>query len=116
MRAWITGAGGLIGNTLVQTAATHAPLETARLDRVMLDLTDFSATPGSLRERPPCDPLRRAQQIAACQANPSAHLLNVESPVNLLNWRRICRSSFFPPTWSLTGDGEITWKATRSIR
>ena len=39
MRAWITGAGGLIGNTLVQTAATHAPAWKPRgLTRAMLDL------------------------------------------------------------------------------
>jgi len=42
--AWVTGAGGLIGHYLVQTAAEHARgWEVVGLDRSRLDLTDFPA-------------------------------------------------------------------------
>jgi len=82
MRAWITGAGGLIGNTLVQTAATHAPAWKPRgLTRVMLDLTDFSATRRLFAREQPALVIHCAalSKSPACQANPQlAHLLNVE--------------------------------------
>jgi dTDP-4-dehydrorhamnose reductase len=43
-RAWITGANGLIGNYLVQTALKHGPQWQARgLTRADFDLLDFAA-------------------------------------------------------------------------
>ena len=42
--SWITGANGLIGNYLVQTAAQFAPHWTLRvLTREQFDLLDFNA-------------------------------------------------------------------------
>lgn len=79
--AWITGAGGLIGNCFVQTAATHAPHWQPRgLTRQVVDLTDFAAVRRLFAaERPTlvvhCAALSKSP---ACQANPAlARQLNV---------------------------------------
>jgi dTDP-4-dehydrorhamnose reductase len=80
--AWITGAGGLIGNYLVQTAPTFAPQwSVLGLARPQLDLTDFPAVRQLfLRDRPKllvhCAALSRSPD---CQANPQlARKLNIE--------------------------------------
>lgn len=80
--AWITGAGGLIGNCFVQTAATHAPHWQPRgLTRQVVDLTDFAAVRRLFAaERPSllihCAALSKSP---ACQADPAlARQLNVE--------------------------------------
>jgi dTDP-4-dehydrorhamnose reductase len=79
---WITGAGGLIGNYLVQTAGKWAPSQVViGLTRPQLDLTDFASV--RLRftsERPKavihCAALSRSPE---CQRDPElARKLNVE--------------------------------------
>jgi dTDP-4-dehydrorhamnose reductase len=82
MRAWITGAGGLIGRYLVESkTADAARFEIIPLTRPMLDLTDFAAVEKRFRaERPDlvihCAALPR---VAECQANPAmARKINVE--------------------------------------
>jgi dTDP-4-dehydrorhamnose reductase len=79
---WITGAGGLIGHYLFQTAAEYAPgISVIGLTRPELDLTDFAAVRQRFnRERPRavihCAALSRSPD---CQANPElARKLNVE--------------------------------------
>jgi len=81
-RIWITGAGGLIGNYLVQTAAMFAgQFEAVGLTRARLDLADFSAARREFRLQKPeavihCAALSRSPQ---CQADPAlARRLNVE--------------------------------------
>src|SRR3989442_8452877 len=80
---WVTGAGGLIGNYLVQTAPRYAPnWRVTGLIRAQLDLTDFNAVREQFRARTPqlvihCAALSRSP---ACQENPSlARKLNVEA-------------------------------------
>jgi dTDP-4-dehydrorhamnose reductase len=80
--AWITGAGGLIGHYLVQTASEYAPaLTVVGLARPQLDLTNFTAVRQRfVREHPRliihCAALSRSPE---CQANPQlARKLNVE--------------------------------------
>ncbi|HWX20436.1 MAG TPA: SDR family oxidoreductase [Candidatus Binatia bacterium] len=81
-RIWITGAGGLIGNYLVQTAAQFVPEATIiGLTRARLDLTDFAAVRREFRHQTPrllihCAALSRSPE---CQDNPPlARKLNVE--------------------------------------
>jgi dTDP-4-dehydrorhamnose reductase len=81
--AWITGAGGLIGNYLVQTAPQFAPCWQAHgLARPQLDLTDFDSVREVFRDEKPvaiihCAALSKSPD---CQANPSlAHTINVEA-------------------------------------
>jgi dTDP-4-dehydrorhamnose reductase len=79
---WITGAGGLIGNYLVQTAGKFAPwLHVHSLTRSELDLEDFAAVREAFRKESPeliihCAALANTP---ACEKNPTlAHKLNVE--------------------------------------
>ena len=79
---WVTGAGGLIGNYLVRTAAKYAPqVEPVGLTRPRLELTDFAAVRAEFRRQNPqsiihCAALSRSPE---CQANPSlARKVNVE--------------------------------------
>jgi dTDP-4-dehydrorhamnose reductase len=85
--AWITGAAGLIGNYLVQTAPRLAPEWTVRgLTRPEVDLTDASAVLNLFRKHRPslvihCAALSRSP---ACQANLSlARAINVEATARL---------------------------------
>jgi len=80
---WITGAGGLIGNYLVQTELQFAPMwSVQRLTRAHLDLLDFNAVRKEfLRRRPGliihCAAMSRSPD---CQANPQlAQITNVEA-------------------------------------
>src|SRR5687767_2453464 len=79
---WITGAGGLIGNSLVQTASRFAPeRQVAGLTRAQLDLADFTSVARLFAEQKPqlvihCAALSKSP---ACQANPAlAWKLNVD--------------------------------------
>jgi dTDP-4-dehydrorhamnose reductase len=79
---WITGAGGLIGNYLVQTAPPTAPgLKPVALTREKLELTDFAAVERAFNQQSPggiihCAALSRSPE---CQANPlSARQVNVD--------------------------------------
>jgi len=79
---WITGAGGLIGNYLVRTAAESVPnWRVIGLTRPQLDLTDFVAVRARFHLDQPrliihCAALSRSPE---CQANPDlARKLNVQ--------------------------------------
>ncbi len=80
---WITGAGGLIGHYLLETAPEALPgARIAGLTREVLDLADFEAVRREFhRQRPGlvihCAGLSRSPE---CQANPPlAYLLNVQA-------------------------------------
>lgn len=82
LRAWVTGAGGLIGSWLLRTAAEAAPgCEVIPLDRKQLDLTDFQAVRRRFSQDHPdlvihCAALSRSPD---CEADPQlARLVNVE--------------------------------------
>jgi len=82
LHIWVTGAGGLIGNYLVQTAPEFFPKATViGLTRAQLDLTDFQAVRQAFRRLNPkvivhCAALSRSPD---CQANPAlARKVNVE--------------------------------------
>jgi dTDP-4-dehydrorhamnose reductase len=79
---WITGAGGLIGSALLQTASEFFPgHNVVGLTRPVLDLTDFAAVREAFRIQSPrliihCAALSSS---LACQSNPTlAHTANVE--------------------------------------
>ena len=82
MKAWVTGAGGLIGNYLVQTAPQFAPGWAVRgLTRNQLDLADFAAVARAFRADAPALVIHCAalSKSPACQADPAlAWRLNVE--------------------------------------
>ena len=79
---WITGAGGLIGNYLVQTAKQFAPeWRTQGLARADLDLLNFAAVCSRFHREAPQLILHCAalSQSPACQKDPGlARRLNVE--------------------------------------
>jgi dTDP-4-dehydrorhamnose reductase len=79
---WITGAGGLIGNYLVQTAPQFAPRWRVRaLTRDQLDFLDFDAIRREFQKDQPQLVIHCAavSTIAGTEANPSlARRLNVE--------------------------------------
>ncbi len=80
---WITGAGGLIGNYLVQTAPAFSPdTVVVGLTRSRLDLADFSAVRDAFRRQQPRIVIHCAalSQPADCQANPAlARRLNTDA-------------------------------------
>jgi dTDP-4-dehydrorhamnose reductase len=80
---WITGAGGLIGNYLVQLAPRFAPqFEAVGLTRSQLDLLDFAAVRVAFRSGKPAAIIHCAAMSKSpeCQANPAlARKINVES-------------------------------------
>src|SRR5580704_1836250 len=85
--AWITGAGGLIGSQLVQSAVTHATgWKVAGLTRHSLDLTDSDAVRTAFDRQKPqliihCAALSKTQ---ACEADPPlARKLNVDVTARL---------------------------------
>src|SRR5919108_3417830 len=82
LKAWITGAGGLIGNYLVQTAPHYGlAWRVVGLTRAALDLTDFSNVRSRFQHDHPqliihCAALSRGP---ACEADPVlARKLNVD--------------------------------------
>jgi dTDP-4-dehydrorhamnose reductase len=77
---WITGAGGLIGNYLVQSAGSGARV--FDLTRAALDLTDFPAVRARFRQQQPQLVIHCAalSQSPACQADPAlARKVNVQA-------------------------------------
>jgi dTDP-4-dehydrorhamnose reductase len=79
---WITGAGGLIGNYLVQTAPSLVPSLSIRpLMRTELDLEDFASVREAFRKDSPRLVIHCAAlaNTPACEKNPAlAHKLNVD--------------------------------------
>src|ERR1051325_905671 len=82
-KAWITGAGGLIGNYLLQTATAFAPdWEVNGLTRARLDLLDFDSVRRFFDHDKPQLVLHCAAltKTPACQENPDlARKLNVDA-------------------------------------
>jgi len=85
--AWITGAAGLIGNYLVQTAPQFAPgWRVEGLTRARLDLLDFDAVRRAFHEQQPkltihCAAVSRSPEA---QAKPDlARRINVDATVHL---------------------------------
>src|SRR5471030_1607546 len=80
--AWITGANGLIGNYLVQTAPRFAPRWRVRaLTREQLDLLDFAAVRREFQKDQPQLVIHCAAitVVAEAQKNPTlARRVNVE--------------------------------------
>ncbi len=80
---WITGAGGLIGNYLVQLAPQFASSSHAvGLTRETLDLLDTAAVRQAFRELQPAAIVHCAAMTKPpdCQANPKlAHRINIET-------------------------------------
>jgi dTDP-4-dehydrorhamnose reductase len=79
---WITGAAGLIGNYLVQTAPKFAPqFQVRALTRADLDLADFGAVREMFRKESPARVIHCAAltNTPTCEKNPAlARKLNVE--------------------------------------
>jgi dTDP-4-dehydrorhamnose reductase len=79
---WITGAGGLLGNLLLKSAARFAPGRSViGVTREWLDLADFAAVRRVFREQRPEAVIHCAamSKTPACQASPElAHRINVE--------------------------------------
>ena len=88
--AWITGAGGLIGNYLVQTAPTFAPQWRIRaLTRDQLDLLDFAAVRREFQKDRPQLVVHCAavSSIAGTEADPKrARRVNIEVTKLLAEW------------------------------
>lgn len=84
---WITGAGGLIGNYLVQSAPQLAPQFAAiGQTRTTLDLLDFAVVRHAFEAQKPVAILHCAAMSKSpdCQANPQlAHKINVEATERL---------------------------------
>lgn len=80
---WVTGAGGLIGNYLVQFSRHFVPsLEAVGLTRAQLDLLDVASVRAAFRLQPPAAIIHCAAMSKSpeCQANPAlARKINVES-------------------------------------
>lgn len=98
-RAWITGAGGLIGHYLARSAIQYAPqFEIIALTRPDLDLTDFCAVDRRFRnERPQliihCAAMSKSP---ACQSNPAlARSINVDAALHLAALAGECQFVFF---------------------
>lgn len=87
MRAWVTGAGGLIGRYLAETkTAASAQFEIIPLARKDLDLTDFAAVEKRYRVDRPDVVIHCAamSKVPACQSNPIlARRINVEATAHL---------------------------------
>src|SRR6266704_1293542 len=96
---WITGAGGLIGNYLLRTAAQFSPGRRVRpLTRVDVDLADFPKVATLFRQEQPgaifhCAALSKSPD---CQANPAlAQKLNVDVTRHLCELARDIPFIFF---------------------
>jgi dTDP-4-dehydrorhamnose reductase len=86
-RAWITGAGGLIGSYLTRTAAEHAPgWQVSGLTRRDLDLTDPAAIERRFTQERPSLVIHCAamSKSPACQQDPGlARQVNVDATARL---------------------------------
>jgi dTDP-4-dehydrorhamnose reductase len=107
-KAWITGAGGLIGNCLVRTAPACAPpLEVRALTRAQLDLLDFPQVREQFGHDAPDLVLHCAalSKTPDCQKNPAlARRLNVEVTASLCELARDIPLVFF--STDLVFDGQ----------
>ncbi|MBA4149355.1 MAG: SDR family oxidoreductase [Verrucomicrobia bacterium] len=87
VKVWVTGAGGLIGNQLVQLAPRFASdYEVVGLTRRELDLTDFAEVKRLFNQQEPQLVIHCAamSKSPACQAQPKlAQLTNVEATWHL---------------------------------
>lgn len=85
--AWVTGAGGLIGNCLVKAAPRFASAwRVCGRTRAQLDLLDFDAVRRAFREQRPQSILHCAAMSRSpdCQVNPEfARRINVEATAAL---------------------------------
>lgn len=83
--AWITGAGGLIGSQLIQSAP-RGPLKTIGLTRAALDLCDFAAVKEAFQRDQPAVIVHCAavSKTADCARDPAlAFRVNVEATKHL---------------------------------
>src|SRR4051794_10419038 len=84
---WVTGAGGLIGNCLVQTGPQAAPAWRLRAPtRSQLNLEDFAATRGAFEKDSPQLVIHCAAlaHTPTCEKNPAlARRCNVEVTAHL---------------------------------
>jgi len=105
--AWITGAGGLIGNYLVRTASR---VQVIALNRPALDLTNFEVVRRRFKEERPdlvvhCAAISKS---AACEANPElARRVNVEVTRTLADLASAIPLMFF--STDLVFDGRQGW-------
>jgi len=97
--AWITGANGLIGNYLVQTAPRHAPQWQVRgITRDQLDLLDFPAVRREFQKDKPQLVIHCAAitAVARAQADPAlARRVNVDATKLLADLAAEVRFIFF---------------------
>ncbi|HEX3988183.1 MAG TPA: SDR family oxidoreductase [Verrucomicrobiae bacterium] len=104
--AWVTGAGGLIGNYIVQIAKEQG-IKAVGLTRADLDITDFAAVERRFRtEQPPliihCAAMSSSPD---CQANPArARAVNVDATAHLASLA--CESDFLFFSSDLVFDGK----------
>ena len=106
--AWVTGAGGLIGHYLVESAVSSAPgWKVLGLTRADFDLTDSAATERRFTQDQPalvihCAALSRSGD---CEANPTlAWKTNVEATTRLAQLAARARFIFFSS--DMVFDGE----------
>ncbi len=96
-RVWVTGAGGLLGRYLVETAPQYVPdWRVLGLTRAMVDLTDHAAVRRLWDQAPPTLVIHCAaiSKAVACEADPArtravnveatAHLAELASPQRLI--------------------------------
>ena len=84
--AWVTGAGGLIGNAVVATCPADAPWRVRALTRSDLDLSDGVAVVALFRRERPQVVIHCAarSRSPACQADPAgAFRDNVDTTLRL---------------------------------
>lgn len=97
--AWITGAGGLIGNYFVQTAPQFgAEWNVLGLTRAQLDLTDYNSVRRKFQHDKPQLIIHCAAQskVPACHADPKlAWKLNVDVTENLASLAAEIQFIFF---------------------
>lgn len=87
-RAWITGAGGLIGNYLVQSSGQHAPnWDVLPLTRSVLDLTDSGAVRALFRSTSP-DLIIHCAGLT--QTGPCQQQLELARQLNVETTRLLC--------------------------
>ncbi|MGZ4961142.1 MAG: SDR family oxidoreductase [Limisphaerales bacterium] len=96
---WVTGAGGFVGNAIVQSAPIYAPGSTIfAITRDQLDLTDFAAVTSRFRRDKPdfvihCAAMARSPD---CQANPAlARKINIDASAHLADLARDVGFIFF---------------------
>lgn len=116
--AWITGAGGLIGNCLIQSAPRHAPgWRIHGLTRSQLDLLDFTAVRHAFREQHPQLILHCAAMTKTpdCQKQPElARRTNVEVTALLAELATDISFVFFSSDLVFDGHGSPYHESSRT--